>query len=111
MAICIYCGAAGTTPDAAQVFDHESWHDLAREHHRGCEWIATRAHQLDGYPVSVTEIAALAGTTPGTVHSWRRRHADFPAPLAELAIGPVWHWSDVAAWLARPRKPGRPRKG
>ena len=60
--------------------------------------------------VSVTEIAQRAGTTPGTVHTWRRRHASFPAPIVTLAVGPVWHWSDVARWLAIPRPPGRPRK-
>lgn len=61
--------------------------------------------------VSVTEIAQRADTTPGTVHQWRRRHADFPAALATLAVGPVWHWPDVETWLAKPRRAGRPRKG
>jgi hypothetical protein len=61
--------------------------------------------------VSVTEIADRAGTTPGVVHQWRRRHADFPKPVAVLAIGPVWDWSPVAAWIAQPRKNGRPPKG
>lgn len=61
--------------------------------------------------VSMTEIAQRAGTSPGTVRQWRRRHAAFPAPAYELAVGPVWRWPDVAAWLARPRPSGRPRKG
>lgn len=60
--------------------------------------------------VDVAEIANRAGTTPGTVHSWRVRHADFPAPLLTLKIGPVWEWAAVQPWLARVRKPGRPRK-
>ncbi len=60
--------------------------------------------------VGQTEIAQRAGTTPGTIDTWRRRHADFPEPLARLAAGNVWRWEDVAAWLAIPRKPGRPRK-
>ncbi len=60
--------------------------------------------------VSMTEIAERAGTTPGTVRTWRGRHADFPAPLADVASGPVWAWSDVERWLAIPRPPGRPRK-
>lgn len=69
---------------------------------------AERAMGID--IVSVTEIAQRAGTTPGTVHSWRRRHADFPAPAYELAVGPVWHWASVAEWLAKPRvRTGRPR--
>jgi hypothetical protein len=60
--------------------------------------------------VDITEIAKRAGTTPGTVHSWRARHADFPAPLVTLAIGPIWKWATVEKWLARPRRPGRPSK-
>ena len=38
------------------------------------------------------------------VHDWRRRHADFPAPVARLRIGYVWHWPDVEAWA---KKTGR----
>ena len=60
--------------------------------------------------VDLSEIAARAGTTPGTVQTWRHRHADFPAPLVQLRIGPVWDWPPVAAWLAKDRRPGRPRK-
>jgi hypothetical protein len=60
--------------------------------------------------VDISEIAKRAGTTPGTVQTWRHRHADFPAPLVQLRIGPVWDWPPVAAWLAKDRKPGRPRK-
>lgn len=59
--------------------------------------------------VDVTEIARRAGTSPGMVHQWRRRHADFPAPLVTLAIGPIWTWEPVKEWLDKPRKPGRPR--
>lgn len=59
--------------------------------------------------VSVAEVAERLGTTSGTVHSWRRRHADFPAPLTTLAVGPIWRWEDVARWAAVPRRPGRPR--
>jgi len=51
--------------------------------------------------VDVTEIARRANTTAGTVHSWRNRHADFPAPLVTLAIGPVWRWRDVERWLVK----------
>jgi hypothetical protein len=60
--------------------------------------------------VDVTEIARRAGTTAGTVHSWRVRHEDFPAPLVTLAIGPIWKWRDVERWLAKPRRTGRPPK-
>ena len=51
--------------------------------------------------VDVTEIARRANTTAGTIHSWRNRHADFPAPLVMLAIGPVWRWRDVERWLVK----------
>lgn len=57
--------------------------------------------------VSVTEIAQRASVQRQTVHQWRRRHPDFPPPLAELAVGPVWAWPDVEAWIARPRPSGR----
>lgn len=59
--------------------------------------------------VDVAEIANRAGTTPGTVHSWRVRHADFPEPFARLRIGPVWQWHEVEKWLAKPRSAGRPK--
>lgn len=58
--------------------------------------------------VSVTEIAAQLGTTPGMVHQWRRRDVRFPAPAETLAIGPVWWWSDVARWSRVVRPSGRP---
>jgi hypothetical protein len=61
--------------------------------------------------VSVAEIAQRAGVAWSTVQSWRRRHADFPAPLVTLAAGPVWDWADVERWIAVPRPQGRPRKG
>lgn len=49
--------------------------------------------------VSVAEIAARSGRSPNTVQSWRRRHRNFPRPIATLAAAPVWEWSDVAAWI------------
>jgi predicted nucleic acid-binding protein len=57
--------------------------------------------------VGVAEIAARSGHSANTVQSWRRRHASFPAPAADLASGPVWHWASVAAWIdARRQGPG-----
>ena len=54
--------------------------------------------------VSVAEIAARAGRPINTVQSWRRRHADFPAPVTQLAAGPIWSWPEIADWIAaRPR--------
>lgn len=60
--------------------------------------------------VGVAEIAVRTGATVNTVHSWRRRHPDFPAPLVTLAMGPVWLWADVEPWTQRTRHPGRPRR-
>lgn len=68
--------------------------------------MATLRGELD--LVDVVEISRRAGTTPGTVHSWRRRHASFPAPLVVLAIGPIWTWAPVRDWLGVARRPGRP---
>ena len=36
---------------------------------------------------------------PQVVHNWHYRHADFPAPIAELRQGNVWHWPDIEDWL------------
>lgn len=35
-----------------------------------------------------------------TVHTLRRRHPDFPDPVASLKRAHVWAWPDVAAWAA-----------
>jgi hypothetical protein len=49
--------------------------------------------------VSASEIATRLGAKrPGVVHDWRRRHPDFPEPIARLALGYVWSWRDVEAW-------------
>lgn len=48
--------------------------------------------------VGAAEIAQRLGVVRDTVHLWRRRHADFPAPVAELEQAMVWYWPDVEAW-------------
>jgi len=49
--------------------------------------------------VGAAEIAARLGITlPQTVHVWRRRDVGFPAPVAVLKMGMVWHWPDVEHW-------------
>lgn len=35
------------------------------------------------------------------VHLWRRRHPDFPDPIASLDMGLVWHWPEVERWAKR----------
>jgi len=57
--------------------------------------------------VSVAEIAVRSARPVNTVQSWRRRHDDFPAPVASLATGPVWTWPVVERWIndrAAPRR-------
>lgn len=51
--------------------------------------------------VGINEIATLAGVSSQAVTNWRSRSSDFPAPLAELASGPVFRKSQVRAWLKR----------
>ena len=49
--------------------------------------------------VGAAEIAERLGVGKSTVvHDWRRRHADFPAPVSELSMGLLWYWPDVEAW-------------
>ena len=66
------------------------------------------ARQVDANDlVGTAEIADRLGlASPEVVHSWRRRHADFPAPVTRLRIGYVWAWADVEAWA---RSTGRLR--
>jgi hypothetical protein len=40
---------------------------------------------MEREPVSMAEIAAMAGVRRPTVSNWRRRHADFPAPALQEA--------------------------
>ena len=61
--------------------------------------------------VGVAEVAERAGVKADTVHAWRQRHPTFPDPAQDLAMGPVWWWSDVERWLAVERRVGRPSKG
>ena len=62
----------------------------------------TAAYELIPAPdlVGATDIAERAGVKPNTVKVWAWRHRDFPSPVATLARGRLWRWSDVEAWLA-----------
>lgn len=51
--------------------------------------------------VGMTEIADRADVKLDTVLKWRIRYEDFPAPLIDLAAGPIWNWPDVKSWLRR----------
>jgi len=61
--------------------------------------------------VGVTETAELLGVTRQRLAVLRRR-PEFPAPLAELAAGPIWRAGDLSRFAAGwQRKPGRPAAG
>jgi hypothetical protein len=50
--------------------------------------------------VGYLEIAARAGVVRPVVTMWRKRHVEtFPTPVAELEVGPVWYWPEIATWL------------
>jgi predicted DNA-binding transcriptional regulator AlpA len=38
------------------------------------------------------------------VHEWRRRHADFPEPVASLKTALIWSRAEIEAWA---KKTGR----
>ncbi len=57
----------------------------------------------------LAEVAGLAGVS--RKRAWQlTQHKDFPAPVDHLAATPVWRESDVQAFLAVERKPGRRAK-
>ncbi|MFC4127220.1 N-6 DNA methylase [Nocardia rhizosphaerae] len=50
--------------------------------------------------VAAAEIARLAGVTRATVSNWRRRHADFPAPVTGGSEArPLFDLGEVQTWL------------
>lgn len=49
--------------------------------------------------VSASDIARIAGVRPSAVSNWRRRHADFPGPVAGTEKSPRFRLSDVEEWL------------
>lgn len=56
----------------------------------------------------VNEVAEMLGVSKQRVSELRMR-SDFPAPVAELAAGPVWRESSLRRFVAEwPRRPGRP---
>ena len=49
--------------------------------------------------VSASDIARIAGVRPSAVSNWRRRHGDFPGPIAGTEKSPRFRLSDVEEWL------------
>jgi len=55
---------------------------------------------VDGIlPISMPEIAELAGVHRPVVTTWRRRHRDFPAPIGGNASRPLFDARQVVDWL------------
>ena len=55
---------------------------------------------VDEGGLTAEEIARVAGVARGTVSDWRRRHADFPAPVSGTGRGLVFDQAEVGTWLA-----------
>jgi predicted DNA-binding transcriptional regulator AlpA len=50
-------------------------------------------------PVGATEVAALLGVKPHTVHTWRQRPATgMPAPRGTVSGYPAWDAAEVLTW-------------
>ncbi|GAB3971065.1 N-6 DNA methylase [Actinoallomurus acanthiterrae] len=50
--------------------------------------------------VTAADISRLAGVTRATVSNWRRRHADFPAPVGGTDTSPAYDLDAVRTWLS-----------
>jgi predicted DNA-binding transcriptional regulator AlpA len=49
--------------------------------------------------VGAHEIAHRLGVArPQVVHEWRRRHRDFPEPVAALKTALIWDWQEIVRW-------------
>src|SRR4051794_25048878 len=57
--------------------------------------------------VGLAEAAELAGIGRAAFSLRRGRHANFPAPVAELRCGPVWFRWQIQTYLAEERRLGR----
>lgn len=69
-------------------------------------WLRQEPEEYAG----VSEVAGILGVSRQRVSELRARE-DFPAPIAELAAGPVWRVSNLRRFIDEwPRKPGRPRR-
>ncbi|MBA0051363.1 N-6 DNA methylase [Streptomyces sp. AJS327] len=55
-------------------------------------------------PVSLAEIARLAGVGRAAVSNWRRRHPSFPARIAGTDVNPQFSLTDIENWLRENKK-------
>lgn len=52
--------------------------------------------------VGAAEIAARLGVKRlQVVHDWRRRHGEFPRPVATVSRTFIWYWPDVRQWAVQ----------
>ena len=63
----------------------------------------------EGRIVGFAEVVELLGVPQRTAARYVQRD-DFPAPLEQLAAGPIWRRTDVARWAKKtlPLPRGRP---
>jgi predicted DNA-binding transcriptional regulator AlpA len=58
--------------------------------------------------VGLAEVADLLRVSKRTASRWTARD-DFPKPVTQLAMGPIWLTADVERWVAgNPVRRGRP---
>ena len=58
-------------------------------------------------PVTLAEIARIAGVGRAAVSNWRRRHDTFPAPVAGTDASPLFALAEVEDWLSKSGKGNR----
>ncbi|WP_330241081.1 N-6 DNA methylase [Streptomyces sp. NBC_00525] len=58
-------------------------------------------------PVTLAEIARLAGVGRAAVSNWRRRHSTFPTRIGGTDVSPYFSLADVEKWLRDNRKLGK----
>ncbi|MET7377903.1 N-6 DNA methylase [Streptomyces sp. NPDC005526] len=54
---------------------------------------------LDAVPVSLAEIARIAGVGRAAVSNWRRRHDSFPTRIGGTDVSPQFSLAEVERWL------------
>jgi hypothetical protein len=69
----------------------------------------------DAVPVSLAEIARIAGVGRAAVSNWRRRHDSFPSRIGGTDVSPQFSLAEVEQWrpgtpLAALRGTGQPER-
>ena len=58
-------------------------------------------------PVTLAEIARLAGVGRAAVSNWRRRHDSFPLRIGGTDVSPLFSLTDIEKWLREHKKLGK----